>query len=136
MTMTDTHDAIGEVTATRDDLQVVFHRRYGKPIEKVWAAITTPERLADWLAAAEVALPPPHPGRPRGNAARPARGARPRPGAAGAPPRGPPRGGPRRGRGDGAAQPLVGWAAAAVYSADEALAADAQQHREAQGHDA
>jgi uncharacterized protein YndB with AHSA1/START domain len=54
MTLTDTHDAIGEVTATRDDLQVVFHRRYAKPIEKVWAAITTPERLADWLADAEV----------------------------------------------------------------------------------
>jgi uncharacterized protein YndB with AHSA1/START domain len=56
MTMTDTHDAIGEVTATRDDLQVVFHRRYGKPIEKVWAAVTTPERMADWLAHAEVEM--------------------------------------------------------------------------------
>jgi uncharacterized protein YndB with AHSA1/START domain len=56
MTMTDAHDAIGEVTATPNDLQVVFHRRYGKPIEKVWAAITTPERLADWLADAEVEM--------------------------------------------------------------------------------
>lgn len=56
MTMTDTYGAIGEVTATRDDLQVVFHRHYAKPIEKVWAAVTTPERLADWLANAEIEM--------------------------------------------------------------------------------
>jgi uncharacterized protein YndB with AHSA1/START domain len=47
---------LGEVTATDDALQVVFHRRYAKPIEKVWAAITTPERLADWLAEAEIEM--------------------------------------------------------------------------------
>jgi len=50
--------AQGEVTADDDAFQVVFHRRYAKPIEKVWAAVTTPERLADWLAAAEVELKP------------------------------------------------------------------------------
>jgi uncharacterized protein YndB with AHSA1/START domain len=54
MMMTDTQDALGAVTVAGDTLQVVFHRRYAKPIEKVWAAITTPERLADWLAAAEI----------------------------------------------------------------------------------
>jgi uncharacterized protein YndB with AHSA1/START domain len=50
--------ALGEVTIADDALQVVFHRRYPKPIEKVWAAITTPERLADWLAVAEVQMKP------------------------------------------------------------------------------
>ena len=35
---------------------MVFHRHYAKPIEKVWAALTTPERLADWLADAEIEL--------------------------------------------------------------------------------
>jgi uncharacterized protein YndB with AHSA1/START domain len=48
--------ALGEVTVANDALQVVFRRRYSKPIEKVWAAITTPERLADWLAVAEIEL--------------------------------------------------------------------------------
>jgi uncharacterized protein YndB with AHSA1/START domain len=47
---------LGEVTTTADALQVVFTRRYRAPVEKVWAALTTPERLADWFAAAEVDL--------------------------------------------------------------------------------
>ena len=47
---------LGEVTTTADALQVVFHRHYKKPIEKVWAAVTTPERLADWLANAEIEM--------------------------------------------------------------------------------
>ena len=47
---------LGEVTATDDALQVAFHRHYKKPIEKVWAAVTTPERLADWLAKAEIEM--------------------------------------------------------------------------------
>ncbi len=46
----------GEVTVKDDRLQVVFRRRYGKPVAKVWAALTTPERLADWLGAAKVDL--------------------------------------------------------------------------------
>jgi uncharacterized protein YndB with AHSA1/START domain len=58
MSTTDIHDAPGTVTVADDALQVVFHRHYAKPIEKVWAAITTPERLADWLAEAEVELKP------------------------------------------------------------------------------
>ena len=48
--------SLGEVTTTADALQVVFHRHYKKPIEKVWAAVTTPERLADWLAEAEIEM--------------------------------------------------------------------------------
>jgi uncharacterized protein YndB with AHSA1/START domain len=51
-------EALGEVTVADDALQVVFHRRYAKPIEEVWAAVTTPARLADWLAVAEVELKP------------------------------------------------------------------------------
>jgi len=47
---------LGEVTTHGDSLQVVFHRRYRQPVEKVWAALTTPERLADWFAEAEVDL--------------------------------------------------------------------------------
>jgi uncharacterized protein YndB with AHSA1/START domain len=47
---------LGEVTATEDALQVVFHRHYRKPIDKVWGAVTTPERLADWLAEAKIEM--------------------------------------------------------------------------------
>ena len=46
----------GEVTVTDDRLQVVFRRRFGKPVAKVWAALTTPERLADWFGAATIDL--------------------------------------------------------------------------------
>jgi uncharacterized protein YndB with AHSA1/START domain len=47
---------MGEVTVADDTLQVIFHRHYRFPVEKVWAALTTPERLADWFANAEVDL--------------------------------------------------------------------------------
>jgi uncharacterized protein YndB with AHSA1/START domain len=47
---------LGEVIVANNDLQVMFHRHYGKPIEKVWAALTTPERLADWLALSEIEM--------------------------------------------------------------------------------
>ncbi len=55
---TDAKADLGEVTVAGDAMSVVFHRRYPKPIEKVWAAVTTPERLADWLAVAEIAFEP------------------------------------------------------------------------------
>jgi uncharacterized protein YndB with AHSA1/START domain len=45
-----------EVTVTDDTLQIVFHRRLRAPVEKVWAALTTAERLADWFANAEIDL--------------------------------------------------------------------------------
>jgi uncharacterized protein YndB with AHSA1/START domain len=32
-----------------DSYEIVFVRRLGKPIEKVWAALTIPERIADWF---------------------------------------------------------------------------------------
>jgi uncharacterized protein YndB with AHSA1/START domain len=59
--MMDTHDLLrdapkGEVTVKDGRMQVVFRRRYAKPIAKVWAALTTPERLRDWMGAANVDL--------------------------------------------------------------------------------
>src|SRR5437660_7950056 len=46
----------GEVTMKDDRMQVVFRRRYTKPVAKVWAALTTPERLEDWFGAAKIDL--------------------------------------------------------------------------------
>lgn len=51
-----TDDRLGTVTRTGDTFEVVFERRIARPIEKVWAAVTVPERIADWLAEAEVDL--------------------------------------------------------------------------------
>jgi uncharacterized protein YndB with AHSA1/START domain len=46
----------GEVTVKDDRMQVVFRRRFTKPVAKVWAALTTPERLVDWFGAAKIDL--------------------------------------------------------------------------------
>ena len=59
--MMDMHDhrrdaPQGEVTVKDERLQVVFRRRYAKPVAKVWAALTTPERLEDWFGAAKIDL--------------------------------------------------------------------------------
>ncbi|HEY4200544.1 MAG TPA: SRPBCC family protein [Devosiaceae bacterium] len=51
-------DPKGDVTVTGDTMQVVFRRHYNKPIEKVWAALTIPERLADWMGVATIDLRP------------------------------------------------------------------------------
>jgi uncharacterized protein YndB with AHSA1/START domain len=37
-------------------MQVVFHRHYRASPDRVWAALTTPEWLADWFAEARVDL--------------------------------------------------------------------------------
>jgi uncharacterized protein YndB with AHSA1/START domain len=42
-------DRDGVVKRDGDTYEIVFVRRLDKPIEKVWAALTTPERLEDWL---------------------------------------------------------------------------------------
>ena len=47
---------LGEVTKSGDTWQVVFHRRLKAPIEKAWAALTVPERLADWFTDATIDL--------------------------------------------------------------------------------
>ena len=41
---------LGTVRREGDTVTVVFHRRYARPIEKVWAALTVPERISDWFA--------------------------------------------------------------------------------------
>jgi uncharacterized protein YndB with AHSA1/START domain len=50
------NDDLGEVRAADDGFELIFKRRLAKPLEKVWAALTVPERIADWLANAEVDL--------------------------------------------------------------------------------
>jgi uncharacterized protein YndB with AHSA1/START domain len=37
-----------------DQTTLRYERHYPRPIQSVWAALTTPERLADWLGAAVV----------------------------------------------------------------------------------
>jgi uncharacterized protein YndB with AHSA1/START domain len=41
--------ANGVIRKTGESYEIVFVRRLGKPIEKVWAALTIPERIADWF---------------------------------------------------------------------------------------
>jgi uncharacterized protein YndB with AHSA1/START domain len=45
----------GVITADGDRYQVRFERLLLKPIEKVFAALTVPERLAAWLGAVDIA---------------------------------------------------------------------------------
>ena len=52
--MTVIDSDLGEVTRTGDTVRIVFHRRYARPIEKIWAALTVPERLGDWFAETTV----------------------------------------------------------------------------------
>jgi uncharacterized protein YndB with AHSA1/START domain len=47
---------LGGVVVADEAVTLTFRRRYDRPIGKVWAAITTPERLADWFAAVEMEL--------------------------------------------------------------------------------
>ncbi|HEY1425487.1 MAG TPA: SRPBCC family protein [Caulobacteraceae bacterium] len=44
----------GVIRRTGQGYEIVFVRRLSKSIDKVWAALTVPERIADWLAAATV----------------------------------------------------------------------------------
>jgi uncharacterized protein YndB with AHSA1/START domain len=41
---------LGQIHRAGDTIEVVFHRRYARPVEKVWAALTVPERISDWFA--------------------------------------------------------------------------------------
>lgn len=41
--------ANGVIRRTGDTYEIVFVRRLRKPIEKVWAALTVSERIADWF---------------------------------------------------------------------------------------
>ncbi len=49
-------DSPGEVRQTGDTYAITFVRRLAQPLAKVWAALTVPARLADWLAQAEIEL--------------------------------------------------------------------------------
>jgi uncharacterized protein YndB with AHSA1/START domain len=51
-----TDDRLGEVRKTGDGYDLTFERRLAQSVEKVWAALTVPARIADWLAKAEVDL--------------------------------------------------------------------------------
>ncbi|HSK24373.1 MAG TPA: SRPBCC family protein [Egicoccus sp.] len=46
--------ADGTVTEDGGRRRVHFERRYAAPIERVWDALTSPERLARWLTASKV----------------------------------------------------------------------------------
>jgi uncharacterized protein YndB with AHSA1/START domain len=47
-------DRLGSVTRDGDRFDLAYVRRIAKPIEQVWAAITTPERIADWFTTVEL----------------------------------------------------------------------------------
>jgi uncharacterized protein YndB with AHSA1/START domain len=47
-------DDYGTYERQGDQTTLRYERRYPRPIHTVWAALTTPERLADWLGAAIV----------------------------------------------------------------------------------
>jgi len=53
--MSETMDDLGEIRTTGETFEIVFHRRYDRSVEKVWAALTVPERIADWLGEFEIA---------------------------------------------------------------------------------
>jgi uncharacterized protein YndB with AHSA1/START domain len=40
-------EPLGQVRRTGETYELVFERRLARPLEKVWAALTTPECLAD-----------------------------------------------------------------------------------------
>ena len=46
-------EELGTLRRTGDTVEIVFRRSYARPIEKVWAALTVPERIADWFAEVE-----------------------------------------------------------------------------------
>jgi uncharacterized protein YndB with AHSA1/START domain len=53
--MSDTIEDLGTYTETADGkVELRFERVYPRPIATVWAAMTTPERLADWLGAVDL----------------------------------------------------------------------------------
>jgi uncharacterized protein YndB with AHSA1/START domain len=51
--MTLATEELGEIRRTGETVEITFRRRYARPIEKLWAALTVPERIADWFAEVE-----------------------------------------------------------------------------------
>lgn len=52
--MTLIHADPGEVRREGETVTIVFRRRYARTLEKVWAALTLPERISDWFAEAKL----------------------------------------------------------------------------------
>lgn len=52
--MSGADDAIGTVRRTGETVEIVFRRRLVQPLPKVWAAVTTPERISDWFAETSI----------------------------------------------------------------------------------
>lgn len=52
--MTVDEDRLGTISRNGDRFDLAYVRRIAKPIETVWAAITTPERIADWFAIVDI----------------------------------------------------------------------------------
>jgi uncharacterized protein YndB with AHSA1/START domain len=51
-----TDDSLGTVTRRGEVYDLVIERRIQKPVAKVWAALTVPERIADWFTPVELDL--------------------------------------------------------------------------------
>jgi uncharacterized protein YndB with AHSA1/START domain len=49
-------NALGLAKAGEDGFDLIFERRFDRPAETIWQALTVPARIADWLAEAEVDL--------------------------------------------------------------------------------
>lgn len=54
--MSIAEDRFGTVTRNGEGFDLRYVRRLKAPIERVWAAITIPERIADWFATADVQI--------------------------------------------------------------------------------
>jgi uncharacterized protein YndB with AHSA1/START domain len=50
---TPKHEDLGSVEEAEGRKTLRFERRFAHPVEKVWSALTEPEQLAGWLAAAD-----------------------------------------------------------------------------------
>src|ERR1051325_9631239 len=51
--MTVAEQDLGTVRKVGETAEITFVRHLARPIEKVWAALTVPERIADWFAEVE-----------------------------------------------------------------------------------
>ena len=47
-------DQLGAFKRHDDNIDVRFERFYPRPIDRVWSALTQPERLQDWMGASRV----------------------------------------------------------------------------------
>lgn len=47
------HQDLGQIRRVGDSAEIAFQRQIARPMEKVWAALTVSERIADWFAEIE-----------------------------------------------------------------------------------